>query len=234
LRKTIKSVLQIATVSAAMLLLSIIVAGAGLYLGGVVTDEKLRDIARVVDGELASPPEEPAAQPVKGEMELQSEAELKTAVAQWHKERKAQEEALAARKEASEAMRRELSDVAAELTKRTRDLDTRVAQFEQARAAEEAARLDAGFREAVKRYDAMEPADVAKLLYGLEDAAVLRYLQAFRADRAAEVLTGIMKLDEKSAAGRAAAALNRAAKLQEMMCGDGADVAANAPTGAVR
>ena len=165
---------------------------------------------------------------------MRSEGELKAAVAQWQKERKAQEEALFSQKSAIEGMRRELGDVAAELTKQEEAFDKRVAAFEEARAAEEAARLDAGFKEAVKRYEAMEPADVAKLLYGLDDEGMLRYLQAFRADRAAEILTSVMKLDEKAGQARTPGTLNRAAKLQEMMCGGGADVAANAPEGAAK
>ncbi len=225
----LKGVLRVLTVSGAMLMLSLAVAAAAVYFGGIVNDEQVRDIARVVEGKLASPKEEPAAEVQKTEAELKSEADLTAAVAQWKTERASQEQALESEKAAVEDMRRELESVRGELVVREEAFRKERAAYEVAKAAEEAAAQDAGFQEAVKRYAAMEAADVAELLYGLDDDTVLRYLKAFRTDKAAEVLTEVMKIDAKAHGG---GAINRAAVLQEMMSGGPAEAAAGAAVSA--
>jgi len=226
LKTLVPKLLQVLSLVAAMIFASQIVLAVVLYFAGVLTCQKAADVVKVVQGRLVSPPEEPAkVERALEPYEIKSQQELQQAVADWQTSKKQQEDALAAERQAIESMKRELETVRLELDAKETQLQKRTADFESAKAAEDAAARDKGFQDAVATYSAMETKDVAQLLYGLTDDVVVRYLKAFKTGFRAEVLTQIKKFDEQyepAAPGK----INRAARLQEMIRGDAAAVAA--------
>ena len=186
---------------------------------GVITMQKADDIVKVIQGELASPPETGADQEAaRTPREIKSEEELKRVVREWQKERERQEDDLRARKEAIDSMQRELENVRVAIDMRQQEFDKREADFQAARAAELAAAKDEGFRATVTRYEKMEEKDVAESFYGLADDDVLKYLRVFKPSFGAGVLTEIKKIDEESP-GWQRDRPNRAARLQEILAG---------------
>jgi len=220
-----EKVLQPLSLVAAMILVSEVILAAVFYYSGTVTKEKVADIVKVVQGSLVSPPEPPKdeaeAAAVKAKqlpVEVKSQDQLEKAIADWGKLRKDEEAALASEKQAVESMARELDGVRAELDTKEKGLRKRTADFDAAKAAADVAAKDQGFLEAVKTYSVMEAKDVAKLLNGLDDAVVVRYLRAFKTPLTAEVLTELMKIDEQNPP-TAGQKINRAARLQEIISG---------------
>jgi len=214
------------TITAASLFVVLLLTGAGLYAGGIVTNQKISDMVKVLDGGLQSPIEstDAVAAQAKDGIEADGGREHQALVEEWQKEKKSEEEALAARKDAIDAMARTLESVRAELDAREQDFRSRVDAFETAKAAEDAAEKTAGFQEAVKTYSKMDSEDVAKNLYSLQDEEALRYLKALKVDIRASVLTEMQKIEEEKNPGGVQGP-SRTAKLIEMLSGGG-DVAA--------
>lgn len=218
MNRVLKGTLAALALIGALTLVTEVVLATVLYFAGVLTPQKALDLVKVIQGELASAPEEEA---VEGEalaepLEIRDEEELKEAVGRWRAQKAAEEEQLRSRERAVDSMLRELATVEQSIDARQGQIEDRIANFEAARAAEMAARNDAGFKRAVEHYSKMDAGDVAELLYGLSDAKILTYLEAFKTGLAAEVLTEIKKVDEKQG-GRG---LNRAALLQELLRGE--------------
>ena len=224
---------------ALLLVASVVAVAAVLAATGTVSKTKISDVVKVVRGELSTSPdaEEPKAEDAAGvaaapPVDVKSQEELRQAVIEWEKDRRAQEEAIKAAGDALQSMRRELDAVRAELDARQKAFDARVTAFEEAKAAEEAASVSQGFQEAVNTYAQMEARDVAQLLYALPDLVVVRYLKAFKVNFRAEVLTEIKKLDEASPMELARGGINRAAALQELISGGGTAATGEAADGA--
>ena len=207
----------LALIGALTLVTEVVLAGV-LYFAGVLTTQKAMDLVKGIQGELASAPEEAL---VEGEvwadpLDIQDEEELKEAVERWRRQKAAEQEQLRLREHAVDALLRELAMVEQSIDARQGQIEDQIANFEAARAAEIAARSDAGFQRAVEHYTKMDAGDVAELLYGLSDAEIVMYIEAFKVSLAAEVLTEIKKVDEKQGGG----GLNRAALLQELLRGE--------------
>lgn len=218
MNRVLKGTLAALALIGALTLVTEVVLATVLYFAGVLTPQKALDLVKVIQGELASAPEEEA---VEGEaaaepLEIRDEEELKEAVGRWRAQKAAEEEQLRSRARAVDSMLRELVTVEQSIDARQDQVEDRIANFEAARAAEMAARNDAGFKRAVEHYSKMDAGDVGELLYGLSDAKILTYLEAFKTGLAAEVLTEIKKVDEK----QGGQGLNRAALLQELLRGD--------------
>ena len=221
MKSLITKLIQTLSLVAAMILLTQIILVAVLYFSGTVDDRKVSDIVKVLQGSLVSPDqvaveETPA---VLSPIEVRSQEELEKAVADWERARIAQEDTLGAEKEAVQSMARELETVRVELDAREKDVAKRIAAYETAKAAQEAAASEQGFIDAVATYNAMKARDVGELLYGLDDTTTVRYLRAFKTDMRASVLTEIKKLDDQNQPGRPASVANRAARLQELLSG---------------
>lgn len=222
-----KSVLSIVSLVLALVLVSQIVLVVVLYGTGVIDQKKIDDAVKVFRGELASIDEEEEAPEEEARVEIDSEKELLAAVANWRKQRAAEEEALSLRKESASAMLRELESVKVTLEASWRTFDAEREAFEAQRAARLAAERDENFKASVARYEKMDSKVTAELLYGLSDDEVLRYLRAFKTSLAAEILTEIKKVDETARpAPPGEFQLNRAALLQQMLSGDQVALAA--------
>ncbi len=229
MKKLLKGLFSALSLVGALVLVTGLVLAAVMYFSGAITRGKVEDIVKVVQGELASPPAEEAAEEVQPTaLTIQSEEELKKAVAAYEKQKAAREEKFRLHKEAIDSMLRELSTVTAALDKRATELSEREAAFEAARAAQAAAESDEGFRAAVAAYAKMDPKDVAGLLYGLTDDEILRYLRAFKTSFSAEVLARMKRLDEEKHPEQE---LNRAARLLEKFHGERIALAREIPPG---
>jgi len=217
-KSLLKSTMGIIALVGALILVSEIVLVGVLFAAGVVTETRIDDAIKVFRGELATPPsaDQQAAEPEP--LEINTEQELRQAVARWREEKAVEQERLRTQEEAVASMLRELSAVRIAIDSRQRALETRESAFEAQLAARAAAEKDEGFQAAVGLYGKMEAKDVAELLYGLDDAEVLRYLKVFKASFAAEILTELKKVDEeKNPVLPDTVRLNRAALLQQML-----------------
>jgi hypothetical protein len=205
----------------AMTLVTLLVAVAVFYFNGTITPERIDDTVKVFRGELASPPEVAEGEEEEvspGPIEIKKEEELKNLVANWSRERKAQEDELRSAGEAVEAARRELAIERLSVDKERQELAVRKAEFEEVVAARIASEKDAGFKMAVERFEKMDdPKIVGELLADYTDDEALRYLKAFKAGYSADVLKAIKKLDDAAQPG---AEINRAARLQQLLSGE--------------
>ena len=218
MRESVEKAVRTLSLAAAMIVVSEIILGAIFYFSGAVTGGKAGDVAKVLQGRLTSPPEEPQGA-AKPPLEVKSQEELQAAVAQWEKSRKQQEEALAAERDAVSSMKNELEKVRAEIDDKDKALRQQLAEFEDRKSAEEAAAADQGFKEAVATYSAMEAKAVADSLYRLDDPAVVRYLKAFKTAFRAEVLGEMKKIEAASESPPSPGESDRVGRLLEIISG---------------
>lgn len=232
MKRLLKGLFSALSLIGALVLITELVLVAVFYFSGALTTQKMNDVVKVVQGELASPPtEEEMEKAEPTPLEIKSEDELKEAVVAWLAQKEKQEQSLSEEREAVESMLRELSLVRVALDKRATELARNEQAFAEAVAARAAAEKDEGFKAAVAVYEKMDAKDVGDLLYGLTDEEVLRYLRVFKPSFSAEILARLKRIDdEKNPEQPGEVRLNRAARLQEMLHGEEIALAGKTPT----